>query len=148
MHGYVHDMAAALLGGVSGHAGLFANAFDVARVMQVFLNKGEYNNMILFDKKTVELFTSCVACKEGNRRGLGFDKPPVDKASSSMASLKSSSLSFGHSGFTGTFVWADPRNGLIFVFLSNRIYPDMANNKITELKIRTKIHDILIDSLE
>jgi len=148
VHGYVHDMAAALMGGVSGHAGLFGNAFDVAKVMQVVLNYGKYCNIKFFEKQTVEYFTSCVACKNGNRRGLGFDKPHISNQQSGIYSTKVSLKSYGHTGFTGTMVWADPQTGLLFVFLSNRIYPDMSNNKINELAVRTKIHDILYKAME
>lgn len=148
VHGYVHDMAAALMGGVSGHAGLFGNAFDVAKVMQVFLNYGQYDGMKIFEKKTVELFTSCLECKTGNRRGLGFDKPALSKQSSGIYSSKASSQSYGHTGFTGTMVWADPQTGLLYVFLSNRVYPDMNNNKINELAVRTKIHDLLYEIMK
>lgn len=146
IHGYVHDMGAAMMGGVSGHAGLFSNANDLAKIMQVYLNKGEYGNVRYFKKSTVEMFTSCRDCNK-NRRGLGFDKPEPDKRKINPVSDKASLSSFGHSGFTGTMAWADPEQELVYVFLSNRVYPDAVNNKLTELNVRTKIQDVLYESI-
>jgi len=148
LHGYVHDPAAAMLGGVSGHAGLFAHAFDVARIMQMLLWKGEYNHIRFFQKETVNYFTSNVEDGNNNRRGLGFDKPPKNfKSSSSSVCSLASPKSFGHSGFTGTYVWADPDHDLIYVFLSNRIHPSDENEMINKLNIRTRIHQAAYEAI-
>lgn len=147
VQGYVHDPAAAMMGGVAGHAGLFGNANDVAKVMQVFLNRGSYGREQYFNPETVDYFTSCHFCHEGNRRGLGFDKPLVEPSANTTASLFASPLSYGHTGFTGTMVWADPATGLLYVFLSNRVHPDAGNNRLMDMNIRTKIHDIVYQSI-
>ncbi len=138
LKGAVHDMGAAMQGGVGGHAGLFASASDLAKVMQMYLQRGEYGNRRYFSSSTIDTFTACQFCEEGNRRGLGFDKPLIEEGSgptSELASLKS----FGHTGFTGTMAWADPENGMIFIFLSNRTYPTMDNNKLIKWDVRTKL---------
>jgi len=137
--GHVHDPAAAMLGGVAGHAGLFANANDLAKLMQLYLNDGEYGGERFFEPGTVNLFAN-VKPTNGNRRAYGFDKPNTNGSSPAgeMASLES----FGHTGFTGTMVWADPQNGLVFIFLSNRVHPDAENTKLSNLNYRTRIHDV------
>lgn len=137
LHGYVHDYSAALFGGVAGNAGIFSNANDLAIIFQMLLNKGNYGGIQFFEAETVDLFTK----KQANsHRGLGFDKPNP-KRKKPYSYTKSASLSsFGHTGFTGTCVWADPENDLIFVFLSNRIHPDMNNKKLNKLKIRAALH--------
>ncbi len=145
IHGYVHDPGAAMIGGVGGHAGLFSNATDLAALMQVLLNKGQVGTFSLIDKSVVEQFTRCQYCPS-NRRGLGFDKPTVDKKGGPTSSLVSSS-SFGHSGFTGTLAWADPEFGVNYVFLSNRVYPDADNWKITNMGIRTEIQRVIYEAL-
>ena len=139
VQGYVHDPGAALMGGVAGHAGLFGNALDVARLMQFFLNKGQLNGERLLDSNVVKDFTSCHFCPQ-NRRGLCFEKPETDPKKDSPVTSECSPESFGHAGFTGTFAWADPKNKLVFVFLSNRVYPNAEENKLTKLGIRGKIH--------
>ncbi|RCW38700.1 serine hydrolase [Marinilabilia salmonicolor] len=139
IHGWVHDPGAAMMGGVAGHAGLFSNALDMARMMQMYLNKGTYGGMRYLEESTIELFTGCH--NEENRRGLGFDKPEPDTAKVSPASEFASLSSFGHSGFTGTLVWADPESGLVYVFLSNRIYPHQYNKTLIKENIRTRIQD-------
>lgn len=136
VHGYVHDPATAMLGGCSGSAGLFGNAWCVASMMQVFLNYGKTVEGRLFDSLTVVQFTSRQF--PGNRRGLGFDKP-AQQASRGNTSHLASPLSFGHTGFTGTFAWADPQHKLVVVFLSNRIYPDAQNRRINSMQIREKV---------
>ena len=148
LHGDVHDPGAAMLGGVSGHAGLFSNANDMAIFMQMLLQNGEYAGINYVDTLTVKEFTKQQFPLNDNRRGIGFDKPlPVydeDGPTCKSASLES----FGHSGFTGTYAWADPENNLIYIFLSNRIYPNAENHKIMELDIRTNIHQAIYDALE
>lgn len=139
--GEVNDKVAALFGGVSGHAGLFSNALDMAKLMQMLLWKGEYAGKQYLKPTTVTYFTSRVNERSGNRRGLGFDKPPLVPIKNGPVCLSASPNSFGHSGFTGTYVWADPDNGLVFVFLSNRVYPSAENNMLSKLNIRTRIHE-------
>jgi beta-N-acetylhexosaminidase len=147
IQGNVHDPGAALLGGVAGHAGLFGNAMDVAKLMQMYLNKGMWNGNKILDSNVVKEFTTCRFCPD-NRRGLCFEKPePNDKKDSPVVS-DCSPESFGHSGFTGTFAWADPKNKLVYVFLSNRIYPDVDPNKLAKLGIRGKIHKALYDAVK
>lgn len=147
LRGYVHDQGAAMLGGVGGHAGLFGNAKDVAVVMQMLLNEGTYNGMQLIDKQVVNDFTrNCSYCP-GNRRGLCFDKPEPDQKKGNPVTRECTLLSFGHSGFTGTFAWADPSNGLVYVFLSNRVYPDAEKNKLAQSGIRGKIHQLFYEVL-
>lgn len=146
LQGYVHDPGAAMLGGVGGHAGLFSNANDLAKLMQMYLWKGEYGGERFFQPSTIELFTSCQFCDSGNRRGLGFDKPEIDPKKNGPSSKLASPESFGHSGFTGTIAWADPVHQLVYIFLSNRVYPDQLNNLLTELNVRTRIQDVIYQS--
>ena len=148
LHGDVHDQAAALMGGVSGHAGLFANARDLAVMMQLLLNEGYANNRQFLSNYTIKKFTSAPFKDNLNRRGIGFDKPEVDPSVTLYTPAKQSSIkSFGHTGFTGTFAWADPENGLIVIFLSNRVYPDANNNKLSKNDIRTKIHELFYEAV-
>jgi len=148
IQGYVHDQGAALLGGVGGHAGVFSNANDLAKLFQMYLNHGEYGGETIIKKATLAEFTRCQFCKEGNRRGLGFDKPEPNPKKGSPCSRSASLESFGHSGFTGTFAWADPANGLVYIFLSNRINPYASNNKLVELNVRSKIQDVLYGAIK
>ena len=145
IQGYVHDMGAAMLGGVAGHAGVFSNANDLAKMMQMFLNKGEYGGVRYLKASTIDTFTTCAFCPD-NRRALGFDKPEMNPHKIGPTCKLASANSFGHTGFTGTMVWADPDNGLIFIFLSNRIHPDMNNKKLIRMNVRTKIQEILYKS--
>lgn len=145
IQGYVHDEGAALCGGVSGHAGLFSNAKDLGILFQMFLNKGVYNKQRYINEQTIELFTS--QAFDDNRRGLVFDKPPLDKSINATPSKKASAKSYGHTGFTGPFVWADPENNLLVVFLCNSTYPNRGN-MLTKLDLRTKLHDILYKMTE
>ncbi|MGB4655339.1 MAG: glycoside hydrolase family 3 N-terminal domain-containing protein [Bacteroidales bacterium] len=139
--GTVHDPTAALMGGVSGHAGLFSNATDVAVVMQMLLQDGEYNGVQYINPITVKQFTTRYYKK--NRRGLGFDMRQIPAKSVGPASEYASVDSFGHTGFTGTITWADPENNLIIVFLSNRVNPYPSPNKLVSMGIRSKIQDEL-----
>ena len=145
VHGYVHDMGAAMMGGVAGHAGLFGDALDVAKMMQLFLDGGMFNGERLISEKTINDFNTCYYCKEGNRRGAGFDKPQLGKSGPTCgcASMKS----FGHTGFTGTMAWADPEKDLIYVFLSNRTYPDADDNKLSKANTREDIQQVIYDAL-
>lgn len=147
VHGYVHDPGAAMLGGVSGHAGLFSNANDLAKFMQMLLNKGEYGGQQFIDSKRIDDYTSCVACENGNRRGLGFDKPENDTTRTGPTFKGISPDSYGHTGFTGTMVWADPETGVLYIFLSNRVYPDAVVNKLAEMDVRTNIQKAIYDAM-
>lgn len=148
LQGDVHDQGAAMLGGVSGHAGLFSNALDMAVIMQLFLDGGIYGGDTLIDKTLLKEFTKSQFPLNNNRRGIGFDKPLLEYEEDGPTCKSASFNSFGHSGFTGTYAWADPENGLVYVFLSNRIHPDMNNNKIMEYDIRTNLHQVFYDAIE
>ena len=146
VHGRVHDMGAAMLGGVAGHAGLFANTNDLAKMMQMYLNGGYYGGVRYFQESTIAKFSSCAFCEIDNRRGLGFDKKQLDDGPGPSCAC-ASDLSFGHTGFTGTMVWMDPKEGLLYIFLSNRTYPDAENGKLSTLDVRTNIQGYLYDAL-
>ncbi|MEP2023384.1 MAG: serine hydrolase [Reichenbachiella sp.] len=141
LRGVVHDKNAALLGGVSGHAGLFSNANDLAKYMQMLLQGGYYGGVRYFSDSVVRIFTTKKNIND--RRAMGWDKPYHSVGN---ASKYASEESFGHSGFTGTLVWADPKYNLVYIFLSNRIYPDPQNYKLIESNTRTKIHDLMYES--
>lgn len=145
VHGYVHDPGAAMLGGVGGHAGVFSNAEDLVKILQMYNSYGSYGGEHYIDSTTIKLFTSVV--KEGNRRGLGFDKPILDPEIFGSCSKEASPLSYGHSGFTGTLVWVDPEYDLIYIFLSNRIHPDQYNKKLISDDVRTRIQSAIYRSL-
>ena len=145
IHGTVHDQGAAMLGGVAGHAGLFGNAKDVASFMQLYLNNGKYADKTYFTAQTMATFNTCYYCEEDVRRGVGFDKPQLDDVGPTCGCLSMSS--FGHSGFTGTYAWADPDEEIIYVFLSNRIHPDATNSKLIKEDIRTKIQKVIYENL-
>lgn len=146
IHGYVHDPSAAMLGGVSGHAGLFSNAADLAALMQMLMNGGTYNGYRFLKPETISLFTGYQ--DKGSRRGLGFDKPEPDKRKINPASAYASPKTFGHSGFTGTQVWADPQYGLIYVFLSNRVHPTANNKLLIREGVRTEIMNVIYESMK
>ena len=146
LHGYVHDMGAAMQGGVGGHAGLFANANDVAKMMQLYLQKGYYGGKRYFKSTTFDKFNKRYFKTEDVRRGLGFDKPQLDPEIKATCGCVSEE-SFGHSGFTGTYTWADPQSGLVYVFLSNRVYPTMENRGLVEEDIRTEVQRIIQEAI-
>lgn len=145
VQGYVHDPGAAMFGGVAGHAGLFGKANDLAVMMQMMLNKGYYGDVALIKPETVEDFTKLQS--KQSRRGWGWDKPDQEMGKGGSAGELAPKSTFGHTGFTGTCVWADPENDLIYVFLSNRVYPDANNTKLLKEGIRTEIHDIIYKSM-
>ncbi len=149
IHGTVHDEGAILMQGISGHAGLFANANDLGSVWQMLLNGGKYGKKKYLEPSTVELFTSYQFPANGNRRALGFDKPLLayDPVISSIAE-EASVYSFGHTGFTGSLIWADPENDFLFIFLSNRVYPDRGHKAIYQLNVRPTIHEIFYKYLQ
>lgn len=144
LQGYVHDPFAAMEGGVGGHAGLFANANDLAKVMQMYLQMGYYGGRRYLMPQTVTLFSA--RQERNNRRGLGWDKPPKGDLYSYI-SRYASPLSYGHSGFTGTVVWADPTYNLLIVFLSNRVHPTADNKKLITEHIRRRVSDVVYRSL-
>lgn len=145
VHGYVHDPGAAMMGGVAGHAGLFSSATDLAKLMQVLLNEGKVGSFTLIKPEVVNQFTAC-QFSPTNRRGIGFDKPTISRKDGPTSDF-ASSKTFGHSGFTGTITWADPEYKVNYVFLSNRVYPDASNKKITNMSIRNRIHDVIYEAL-
>ena len=148
INGYVHDMAAAMLGGVSTHAGLFGNAINVAKVMQLYIQNGNYGNQQILNPETINLFNNCYYCDEDNRRGVGFDKPQLEDDGPTCGCI--SMNSFGHSGWTGTFAWADPDQEIIYVFLSNRSYPtgeSAGKSNLVKENIRSKIQEIIYNSI-
>ena len=146
LHGYVHDEGAAMLGGISGHAGLFSNAYEVAIVLQAMIQKGSYNNQRLFSENSFNTFNYCYYCENDNRSGVGFDKPQVEgKHGSTFGGV--SMNSFGHYGYTGSIAWADPDEEIIFIFLSNRTYPTRENTLLQTSNIRTRAQEIVYKSL-
>jgi beta-glucosidase-like glycosyl hydrolase/CubicO group peptidase (beta-lactamase class C family) len=147
VHGDVHDQGAAMLGGVGGHAGLFSNAGDLAILLQMMVNNGTYGGERFIDSLTIHQFTKCQFCWE-NRRGIGFDKPEMTAGKDSPVCLCVPPESYGHAGFTGTLVWVDPVQDLVYVFLSNRVYPDAEDNKLAKSGIRGKIHQVLYDAMK
>jgi beta-N-acetylhexosaminidase len=144
VNGYVHDPGAAMLGGIAGHAGLFSTAGEVAVLFQLLLNKGTYAGKRYFKATTIELFTGYHS--RLNHRGYGFDKPSTDENDGGPAGSRCSAATFGHTGFTGTCVWADPATGVLFVFLSNRVYPSATNTKIQKMNVRTTLQDFMYES--
>ena len=146
IQGYVHDMEAAMQGGIAGHAGIFSNAIDIAKMMQMYLQKGNYGGIQYFSNETFDAFNTCYFCNEGNRRGLGFDKPQLGKEGPTCGCV--SKQSFGHTGFTGTIAWADPTTEIVYVFLSNRTFPDSnAANTLSKENIRENIQQIIQDAI-
>ncbi len=149
--GWVHDENAALLGGVSGNAGLFGTPTDVLKMMQLYQNFGEFDGKRLLKQETVKEFIKIQYPENENRRGLGFDKPLIGNdtlpLSEAYPAPGASSQSFGHAGFTGTFVWADPEHELIFIFLSNRVYPTRENRGLYSLNIRSTLHQLFYSAL-
>ncbi len=145
LRGDVNDPGAAMLGGIGGHAGVFSNAYDLAVIMQMFLQEGYYGGKRYFSPSTVEEFTSCQYCDKGNRRGIGFDKPQLEGEGPACDCI--SYLSFGHSGYTGTMAWADPDEKIVYIFLSNRTYPDSKNTKLVDQNIRTNIQSVIYNAI-
>ncbi len=148
IRGDVHDEGAALFGGVAGHAGLFSNAYDLAQLYQMLLNRGTMNGKQYLKKETINLFTGYNS--DISRRGLGFDKPEKDNATRKdpYPSKSVSANTFGHTGFTGTCVWVDPDKELIYIFLSNRVTPTRNNNKISQLSVRPNIQEAIYKALD
>jgi beta-N-acetylhexosaminidase len=145
IQGYVHDPGAAMMGGVSGHAGLFSDAPDLAALMQMLLNGGEYNGKRFLKPKTIQYFTKRQNNK--SRRGLGFDKPETDEHKGNPACDSASTSTYGHTGFTGTSTWVDPEYGIVYVFLSNRVYPTAENWKLVKMDVRTNIQQVIYNAM-
>ena len=145
IQGYVHDMAAAMQGGIGGHAGVFANSLDVAKMMQMYLQQGNYGNHQFITKETFNKFNTCYYCKDENRRGVGFDKPQLGESGPTCGCV--SMTSFGHTGFTGTMAWADPEKEIVYIFLSNRTYPEAKTNVLSRENIRENIQKIIYESI-
>jgi len=146
IQGRVHDEGAAMLNGLSGHAGLFGTANDLAKMMQLYLNKGKYGGRTFIKEFAIDEFTRCQFCPT-NRRALGFDRPQDPPSASGNAALSASPISFGHTGFTGIFTWVDPKYNLVYVFLSNRVYPTRNNSTLFKLNTRTNIQQVLYDAI-
>lgn len=142
LHGYVHDPTAALLGGVAGHAGLFSNMDDLAALMQMLLNGGRYGGVRYLQPETIRTFTTA---RYGNHRGLGFDKPHHSNAFARARDM--SEEGYGHMGFTGTCIWVDPQHDLLYIFLSNRVHPNVRNYRINRMAVRSRIHQVVYDAL-
>ncbi|MVN78555.1 serine hydrolase [Hymenobacter sp. HMF4947] len=145
LRGYVDDEGAALLGGISGHAGLFGSANDVAQLAQAYAWGGRYGGQQIFQANVLADYTRCQFCGTGNRRGLGFDRPSRPAAGNTAPGASASS--FGHSGFTGTYFWVDPEKELVVVVLTNRVNPSRRNNKLSQLNVRTQIQQVAIEAI-
>jgi CubicO group peptidase (beta-lactamase class C family) len=145
VHGFVHDQGSAMLGGVGGHAGLFSNALDLARLMQMLLNEGTYGGNRYLQASTIKEFTRCQYCEDENRRGVGFDKPQLEGDGPTCGCV--SMLSYGHTGFTGTMAWVDPEDEIVYIFLSNRINPSAENTKLIRSGLRTRIQEVIYKSI-
>jgi len=146
VHGTVHDPGAAMKGGVSGHAGLFSNALDIGVMMQMFLQEGWYGNEKYLEADVINEFNTQPYAYNQNRRALGWDKPLLE-GNGGATSKYCSQSTFGHTGFTGTSTWVDPKHNLVYVFLSNRIHPFAGNTKLIRDNTRKKIHDIIYESM-
>lgn len=147
IHGDVHDPAAAMLGGVSGNAGIFSDANDLAVIMQMLLNNGSYGGKQFLHPKTIEIFTKQQFVQNKNRRGLFFDKPEPEAGKPSPTCASASLRTFGHQGFTGTCAWVDPEFNLVYIFLSNRVNPDASNEKFSKMNVRTNVQQAVYDAI-
>jgi CubicO group peptidase (beta-lactamase class C family) len=145
IHGYVHDPGAAMMGGIAGHAGLFATAEDVAAIFLMLQKNGIYNGKRYFTNATVQKFIAYNSYT--SRRALGFDKPSQNRDDAGPCGERCSGYTFGHQGFTGTCAWADPENEIVFVFLSNRVHPNAENNAINKMSVRTVVQDYIYEAL-
>lgn len=148
LHGYVHDEAASMMGGLSGNAGLFGTANDLAKLMHLYLYMGAYGGERLISEATLKEFTAYQYAEEGNRRGLGFDKPMLERQENGFTSPMASASSFGHSGYTGIFTWADPENDLVLIFFSNRVHPTRLNRKVYQLGIYQALHNTCYEAMK
>jgi CubicO group peptidase (beta-lactamase class C family) len=147
VHGDVHDPAAAMLGGVSGNAGIFSNANSLAVLMQMLLNNGRYGGRQFLKPETIDIFTKQQFVQNQNRRGLYFDKPEPDPQKPSPTCPSASLRTYGHQGFTGTCAWVDPEYKLVYIFLSNRVNPDASNEKFGKMNVRTNVQQAVYDAI-
>jgi CubicO group peptidase (beta-lactamase class C family) len=151
LHGTVHDEGAAMLGGISGHAGLFATANDLMKLMELYRRMGSYGGEQIISGEVLKRYSTVQFPENNNRRGIGFDKPLLNNSELSQKDAypakSSSPSSFGHSGYTGTFVWVDPEYEISYVFLSNRVYPTRNNNLLSSMNIRMDIQQAIYDSI-
>lgn len=145
LNGDVHDQGAALMGGISGHAGLFGNAYELAVIMRMVSSGGEYAGNFYLNPAVIKRYITSPF--PGNRRGICFDKAESDTRNPPVTAASSSVLTYGHTGFTGTCVWYDPTNELLYVFLSNRVHPNAENKKLSELKVRGRIQEVFNEAL-
>ncbi len=152
IHGHVHDEGASMMGGISGNAGLFATANDLAKLLQMYLQMGSFGGEEFIKKPTMKEFSRSQFPDNNNRRGLGFDKPLLNNEllgkNAAYPAKSASPSSFGHSGYTGTFAWVDPEKNIIYVFFSNRVYPTRENNLISKMNIRSKVLQAVYDSIK
>jgi len=152
LHGTVHDEGAAMLGGISGHAGLFSDANDLMKLMELYRRMGEYGGVQLIGRNVMEEYTRVQFPENKNRRGLGFDKPLLDNSTlaqkDTYPTKSASPSSFGHSGYTGTFVWVDPETEITYVFLCNRVFPTRKNEALYTMNIRSEILQAIYDSIK
>lgn len=148
IHGKVHDEGAAMMKGISSNAGLFSNANDLAKLFQMYCNYGSYGGRKYLKEETVKEFSRIQYPENENRRGLGFDRPLPVPHSNGNTAKSVSQISFGHSGFTGTFAWVDPEYKLVYIFLSNRVYPTRANNKLSEQNVRTNVQEVIYKAMK
>jgi beta-glucosidase-like glycosyl hydrolase/CubicO group peptidase (beta-lactamase class C family) len=146
LHGVVHDEGAAMLQGISGHAGLFGSTNDLAKLMQMYLNGGSFGGAQYISGATMKKFEICQYCNEGVRRAIGFDRPIPGHPYDGTCAKDASDSSFGHSGYTGTYTWVDPETGILFIFFCNRVFPTRLNVKISDLNIRPAMHQVIYDS--
>ena len=149
LHGTVHDEGAAMMAGVSSNAGLFGSANDLAKLFHLYMTYGSFGGEQIIPENAVREFAKCQYCDDGNRRGLGFDKPLIEyNPDASSVAKDASPLSFGHSGYTGTFAWADPEHKIVYIFFSNRVYPTRDNRKLYQFGIRPRIHQAIYDAMK
>ncbi len=146
LQGFVHDEASSFFGGLAGNAGLFSTAREVAHLYQMLLNGGEIDGQRYLSKETCQLFTTGVS--KISRRGLGFDKPDMKDPKKGNCASVVPAETYGHTGFTGTCAWVDPVNELVYVFLSNRIYPDVTNRKLNQLHVRERIQEAIYGAMK
>jgi len=147
IQGYVHDETAAIMGGISGNAGLFGSANDIGKISELLLNKGKLNSEQILNESTIKYFSNPENYKNDRAiRGLGFDKPRLTSSGNTTPSQKFSDLSYGHTGFTGTFFWIDPEKETIIVFLTNRVYPSRSYENLYDLEVRRKLIDLVIEN--
>ena len=146
MCGYPHDETACVLGGVSGNAGLFGTAHDLAKLLQMFLNGGTYGGERFLSEESIELFTQTKS--DISRRALGFDKPDLTNEEKSPCCPEATSKVYGHTGYTGTCFWVDKQNNMMFIFLSNRVFPHRWNKTLMTMNIRPKIQNIAYEAMK